>query len=123
MSHHIFTDVRFDPVSLLIQIFFLIKDGHLVSNIAKIVAVLFHAGHTTATGDIYGNSSTWIQLCIILHGPGHLKYFGLNLFQNDDFSTHVHRDENLAGVFSVQLSRLLRRDLFSLLTSIQYKAY
>lgn len=116
-------DIGFEPAPLLPQLVCLFKNCQLAAIISNIVDDLLLARLPAITDPIIAKISARIDLGTIVHKPGHLRYFQLNLQQAADLSTSADSDDKLNGAFSMQISLLCFRDLLSPLTTVTAKAY
>lgn len=116
-------NIGFFQAHFLAQLLVLIRNKNLVAIIAKIFDDLLLAGSPSVTDPIIFTIAAKVKLWTIVHGPGQLLYFVLNLHQNEDLSTVVDGDEMLAKIYSMPFSLLRRRYIDTALTIIEAKAF
>lgn len=123
LSDSLLTDSGFRQRSVITQLFFLIGTGQLVAIFVKIVDTLLLAGTPAVTVPIIDSIFTKVEPGIISHSTGHLRYFGLSVFQRDELTTFIDGDDKLAGIDSLPISRLRGRELRAALDKIEAKAF
>lgn len=122
LSYIILTSMGFRQTSQLPQLFALVREKCTVAVVARFVNYLLVAGLPATKNPMISAIKEKGDLVTIVHGPGHLRYFRLNLHQLNDFSTTVGGDDKLEVFSSSSISlRRGRRKLYTFLTSIDSK--
>lgn len=123
LSNKILADMGFCQAPSVPNLFVLIQKDVLVAIIAKIVDESPLSGTPCITDPLISCISAKWQLCTISNGPVHLRYFGPNHHQNDDYSTVVDGIEKLARIATIPISHIRRRELHSKKTSIKAQGF
>lgn len=93
------------------------RGGRLVAIVSKIGDDLIFAGGPSTTYHTILEISARVELRTIVHGPGHPRFFGLNMYQDEKYTTTVGGDYKQDGIAATQIFRIRFRDLYLLLTS------
>lgn len=80
--------------------------GRLVAIVTKIVDDLLASGASSTSDHIILAVSARVELGTILHRPGNLHYFCLNINQHENNATTVEGHEKLDGIESMPDSPL-----------------
>lgn len=80
-------------MSVIPRLFYLIKNGKLLIIVIKIVDDLLMAGETDSLQDFISRFNGSFELGTVIDGI--LKFFGLTIIKNEDFSYVIHGDEKL----------------------------
>ena len=59
----------------------------------------------------------------VVHGPGTLRFYGLNLIQDTDYSVSIHADDKLNAIEPYPISRTRRRQIDDQMNDIEKKAF
>lgn len=105
------------------QLFFQKENGRLVLIVAKIVDDLKIAGEGERPKWFLEKFDKKFKFGDVNHGPGKLRYFGINTTQNSDFTVETDADDKLDGVKEYPISRQRRKEYKELLNKIEKSAY
>lgn len=108
---------------MLPQLFLTIKNSRVVAVLSKIFEDLILAGHRSLTNPLAKSINHKFPLGTVRHGPGLIRFFGLNVRHFGDFSITVDGDDKLDALNNMQLSLCCRRDADFPLNSIESKAF
>lgn len=59
----------------------------------------------------------------VAHGPGKIRFFGMNIIQNEYFTCEINAGDKLEVLAPYPLNRLRRREIDSRLTAIEKLAF
>lgn len=117
-------DIGFCAITVLPQLFYLSAlDGAITAALAKVVDDFLLCGEPAVVDDVIDNISKSFKLGTILHGPGVLRYFGLNVTQHDDFTVTIDGDDKLNAIGTAPITRVRRRDVTDTLTPAEIKMF
>lgn len=85
-------NIAFAPTAPLLQLLVMRRWHNFVSLAAKIIAYILLCGLDHVVPSVMAQIDARCTLGTIVHGPGHLRYFGLNLNQRDDMASSVDGD-------------------------------
>lgn len=105
------------------QLFIMRNDGHMIALAATIVDDILVTGLYYAIPTIIEQIDARFTLGIVVHGPGAMRFFVINLFQHDDMSVVVNADDKLNGVTCMTSSRLCRGDMHSPINQVERKSF
>lgn len=94
-SDDAFIQLGLQPIAEIPQLFTILKEGELVLLVYKIVDDFFMTGTDTALRDFIATLNNKLTLGEVVHGPGTLRFFGMNIIQNDDYSISIHPDSKI----------------------------
>lgn len=105
-------------VTVVTQLFYLKSNGNLDLLVAKVVGDLLVTGVTSYVDDFLVNFNKKIQFGSIVRGSGIIKFYGITIVQNEDFSSSIHADDKLDSLECHPLSRIPRRQVDSKYTVV-----
>lgn len=105
------------------QLFFQNENGRLVLIVAKIVDDLKVAGEGDRAKLFLDKFDKKFKFGNVNHGPGKLRYFGINTIQNVDFTVETNADDKLDGVQEYPLSRQRRKEYNEALTKLEKSTF
>lgn len=123
LKDSILSDLGFCQTPVLPEIYKLVRNSRLVAIIATIVYELQRAVILETTDPIVSAIAAKVELGTVVHGPGHLRYFGLNIHQQDDYYTVANGDGKLRSMQNMPFTGLRRRDLDIILSSVKNKSF
>ncbi len=92
------------------QLFYKKEGGKLVLIVAKIVDDLKAAGVGNNAKNFLENFHKVFNLGTINHGPGRLRFFGINTVQSKDFTVTTDADDKMEAVSEYPLTRQRRKE-------------
>ena len=98
-------------------------DGELILVAAKIVDDIILTGKPRQTEQFLNAFNDRFKLGSIASGPGHLRFYGLNIIQHSDFSSTVGADDKLNALEAFPLTRGRRRMPDDELTHVERSSY
>lgn len=110
--------IGFEHAALLPQLFVMRRNGSLVAVGAKIVDDIILCGLVEVLLGVIDRINRHFTLGTLVHGPGSLRYFRLNLSQRSDMSVTVYGDDKDAGITGETVTRFRRRKLDSPINAI-----
>lgn len=99
------------------------KSSSFFAILAKIVDDLLLYSPCQIVDRIVESITKTFTLGTITHGTGLLRYYGLNITQNDDYSVKIDGNDNLQALDSHLITRACRRELKSQLNAAEAKAF
>ena len=105
------------------QLFYKMKNGKLILLAAKVVDDILLSGPKDEKKKFIENLKNYFKVGTIVHGPGNLLFYGLNVFQNENYNIQISSDEKLDSIAAYQLSRLRRKEIDHKLNVIELKAF
>lgn len=115
--------LHFQSPPLIPQLFLRFPRGRFNALIPKLVHDFLPTGLESLVHDIITTINQRFLLGTIAHGPGHLRYFGINILQEANLSVTVEADDKPLEISSATISRGRRGDQLSLLATIEIKAF
>ena len=122
-SDEVMFNIGLQHLSVIAQLFYQMKDGKLALIVIKIVDYLLMTGEKSYMDNFIRQFNDKFQFGTVIHGPGILKFFGLTIIQNTDFSCTVHGDEKLMALEVFPLPRTRRRQPDSELSDYEKSSY
>lgn len=104
LSEELMLSIVFEPAPLMPQLFIMRSCGHMISLATKIVGDILVTGLKYIIPDIVHNIDARFPLGRVLYGPGTMRFFGINLFQNIYMTVVVNADDKLNGLASMYIS-------------------
>lgn len=105
------------------QLFFQKENGRLVLIVAKIVDDLMIASDGERPMWFLKQFEMKFKFGTVNHGPGELRFFGINTTQNCDFTVETDAHEKSDGVQEYPLSRQRRNEYNEMLNQIEKSAF
>lgn len=90
LSDLILTDMGFRQAPVLLQLFVLMQNKVLMEIIAMIVDDFSLTGTQSITHPLIARIPFKVEIGTIANGSGHVRYFGINFHQKDDYLTVVN---------------------------------
>lgn len=116
--------IGFCSIPVLPQLFYLTDDsGTTIAALAKIVDDFLICGQTKVVDDVIRSIGQIFTLGTIIHGPGLLRYFGLNIVQHDDMTITIDGDDKLNGIYTAPITRTRRRDTTDMLNPAEKRVF
>ena len=122
-SDSLLQDLGLVQIAVIPQLFYLIKDNKLSLLVAKIVDDLLVTGLPEVVRAFLQKFNMRYKLGTVAHGPGRLRFYGMNIVQEDDFSSYIDADDKLASLETFPLTRLRRREVDSPLTTVEKASF
>ena len=122
-SDKVMTDHGLVQVTQIPQLFYLERAGTLKLLVAKIVDDLLITGTPDETKQFIKVFDSKYKFGSVISGRGHLRFFGLNILQNDDFSSTIDGNEKLEALQPVPLTRSGRRSGSEPMNAIEKTSY
>lgn len=122
-SDQLFFDLGLEQCPVLPQLFYIIKNGQLVLLAAKIVDDILVTGDTDMVDKFITGFNSKFKFGTVVHGPGNLRFFGLNLVQNEDYTCEINADDKLHALEPYPLTRLRRREIDAELNAVEKSAF
>lgn len=104
-------EIGFVPVHMMPQIFVLKMKDKTIAVLAKVVDEILMKGDPLVTDPIIMMINAKFKLGTIIHGPGQIRFFGLNVQQFDDMSICVDADEKLHALETMPISRFCGKEI------------
>lgn len=105
------------------QLFYMYVDGELVMVLAKIVDDIILTGKDDITEKFLSEFNEIFELGSVVSGPGNLRFFGININQNDDYSIEVNAEDKLLNVNEYKLSPRRKKQYDSYVNEIEKKIF
>lgn len=83
-SDQLLRKLNFIQVSVLPQLFYMMQDGEVVALLAKIVDDILISGEPSLVDSIIEKINSRFTLGTVVHGANVMRYFGLNIVQDED---------------------------------------
>lgn len=112
-----------ETVPVIPQLFVRYRDGNVVLVVINIVDDLSFTGADADLKWFTEQFSKHFKLGEIQHGPGKLRFFGLSVIQEDDYTCSIHCDDKLNALESYPLTRIRRRHGEEKLNNIELSAF
>ena len=122
-SDNVMLDIRLQQSSHVPQLFFEKENGRLVLIIAKIVDDLKIAGEDNCVQHFIEEFDKRFRFGDVKHGPGKLRFFGINTVQNSDFTIETDADDKLDSVTEYPFSRQRRKQFEQPLNQIEKSVF
>lgn len=110
-------------VTVVTQLFHLKSSGQLVLLVSKVVDDLLITGVKSYVDDFLVKFDMKFQFGSIVRGPGILKFYGMKIIQNEDFSLSIHADDKLNSLECYPLPRIRRRQVDSACTDVEKSSF
>lgn len=91
------------------QLFYLTVDGHLVLILVKFIDDMIFAGEQRYADIIFTAFSSRFKLGRIIHGPGQVRCFDLNVIQQKDYTCSIEGVDKPSALELYPLSRFRRK--------------
>ena len=91
--------------------------------VCKIVDDFYMTGTDTALRQFINAFNLHFKLGEVVHGPGTLRFFGMNIIQNEDYSISIHADDKLKQLEPFPISRSRRRQVDDKMNDIEKKSF
>ena len=108
-SDNLMLDLGLQQSSHIPQICFKKENGKLVLLVAKIVDDLKVAGEGNRAQVFLERFDKHFKFNKLNHGPGKLRFFGINTVQNTDHTIETDADDKMDAVTEYPFSRMLRK--------------
>lgn len=105
------------------QIILMRQDDPVVAMSAKIVEYILICEEEHRVPLILEAKDCRFKLNTIMHGPGVLRYCGINVVQHEDMSMEVDGDDKLSSISPMQTSPHCRRQLHSPITHVESRSF
>lgn len=99
------------------------RNGNIDMIVIKMVDDILATGQDDVLKSFVTDFGGPFALGEIMHGPGQLRFFGLNIVQHEDFSCSIDGDEKLGKIEPYPLSRVRRRQSDEVLNAIERSAF
>lgn len=86
---------------------------------SKIVDDILICGEDIVVDRIFDMLKDRFTLGTIVHGPRHIRCFGLNIIQYDDYTVSINGDDKLFFISSAPMTRTRRRQVTESLSSVE----
>lgn len=116
-------DTGFSVHPTITQLFIFTTPHGTTSLLSKIVDDILICGPPDHVDDVILKIEKHFTLGTLSHGPGTLRYFGLNILQYDDYSVSIDGNDKLDAIATLPITRVGRRELESLLNNAGSKAF
>lgn len=109
MSDELLLAISFEPAApLMPQLFVMRTEGHMITLAVKIFDDFLVTVLEYIITDIIDKIDTRITLRTVVHGPGAMPLFGINLFQHELMTVQLNAYDKLNVLLSVQISGVRR---------------
>ena len=108
-SDNLMLDLGLQQPSHIPQVFFKKENGKLVLLVAKIVDDLKVAGEGNRAQLFLEKFDEQFKFGNVNHGPGKLRFFGINTVQNTDHTIETDADDKMDAVTEYPFSRMRRK--------------
>lgn len=122
-SDQILLDLGMLRTPLIPQLFYFKHKGQISVLCAKIVDDILFAGQPPDVDKLISGFNRKFTLGTIVHAPGHLRFFGLNIYHLDDYSISIYSGDKLMLLEQAPIPRTRRRQIDSDLTDIEKESY
>lgn len=117
-------DFGFSSVAVLPQLFYLNNNsGKVTPALVKVVYDFLICGETDVVDNTIRSISEVFTLGTIIHGPGLLRYFGLNVVQHDYYTITIDSDDKLNGITTAPITHVRRRHATDSLSPTDRKTF
>lgn len=122
-SDEAFISLGLEHVALVPQLFCLRKDGEVTMLAVKIVDDILLTGTDSSMRLFITEFNKKFTLGEVVHGPNSLRFYGMNLIQESDWSVTIHADDKLQSLEPYPISRTRRRQIDDQMNDIEKKAF
>ena len=122
-SDNVMLDLGLQQSSPIPQLFFKKEGGRLVLLVAKIVDDLKVAGEGNRAELFLEAFDKKFKFGNVNHGPGKLRFFGINTIQNTDHTIETDADDKMEAVVEYPFSRMRRKQFDQPLTKIEKSVF
>lgn len=122
-SDELLYSLNLQQVTAIPQLFYMTVDGSTVSIVAKIIDDMILAGVEEHANNFIKKFNSRFKLGKIIHGPGRLRFYGLNAIQHEEYSCSIDGDDKLNVLEPYLLSRVRRKQTESRLTMVERSAF
>lgn len=105
------------------QLFHIIQNGQLMLLVAKIVDDILVTGVTNEVDKFLAGFDARFELGTVAHGPGSLRFYGMNIVQNEDMTCSIDANDKLSALEPYPITRLRRRQTEEPLNSVEKSAF
>lgn len=105
------------------QLFYLMKDGQLILLVAKLVDDIMATGRNDNGKKFLKAFGEQFELGSTRSGPGNLRFYGINVTQNENFKITTNADDKLNSLYEFNLSRERRRDCEQDVNQLERRAF
>lgn len=91
--------------------------------VIKIVDDILLTGVDSEMRSFIINYNNKYKLGEVVSGPGNLRFYGLNITQEEDFSVSIHADDKLVSIEPYPISRTRRSQIDENMNDIERKAF
>lgn len=123
LSDTILISIGFCQRTLLPELFVLVGAKFTLAVVAKIVVDLLFTDLPASTDPIILEIKEKVMLGTTLHVPDHLRYLDINQYKLYAFCNTVDSDQKQVSINCMHISRLRRRELEAVLTSVDVKSF
>lgn len=95
MSDSLFIEIGLEQINTIPQLFIKKSEGTVICRLEKIVDDLIITGSPSVVDNFVKLIVEKFKLGTIVHGPGELRFFGLNIIQSDDYTIETNGDGKL----------------------------
>lgn len=113
----------FVPAAPVAQLSLFRRDNSLTAMLAKIVDDMLLSGHSSTTDPLVEAISTPFSLGTVVHGPGKIRYFGLNTLQHEVVSIVINGNDKLHALEDMPISRSRRKEYVLKLNSVEERSF
>lgn len=110
-------------VTVVTQVFYLKSNGKLVLLVAAVVDDLLATDVTSYVDDSLVKLNKKFQFGSIVRGPGIIKFYGMKVVRDGDFSSTIHADDKLGPLDCYALSRIRRLQADSECTAVEKSSF
>ena len=108
---------------LIPQLFAKFRDGKLIMIAAKVVDDIIITGEDEVTCEFITGFEKRFKLGTVVRGPGNLRFFGLQVIQDQDLSITVDGNEKLDKSEPYPVSKVRRKQITELLNAVEKHAF
>lgn len=108
MSDPLLVSLGLLQVPYIPQLFYLKKKGLLVLLLSKIMDDFLVTGRKAEVDSFLTKFDARFKFGTVVHGPGHVRSFGLNILQDEYYTILVHADDKLDSIEGPIISRIRR---------------
>lgn len=101
----------------------MMRNGEVVALLAKIVDDILISGELSLVDSIIEKINSRFTLGTVVHGPNRMRYFGLNIIQDEDYNITVDGDDKLNVLETYPLSRCRRKQVDENVNEIERKSF
>lgn len=122
-SDQTFYDLGLDQFKHVQKLFYKNGNGHLVIIAAKVVDDILVAGNEDEVKSFLKNFHERFTLGTLSKGPGNLRFFGINIYQHEEFFVETNADDKLEALQPFALSRTRRKQSKELASNLEVSSF